>query len=220
MARSKILAHPPCVQAKADLSFLETGELPAGGLSDDQFDALVDTVAGTSVKVDVVMKMMGLWHTRDTVVGNGLLRGVSGGERHRITTAEMLVGPRHILMMDEISTGALALPGSLPPAPALMKPPGWPPVCRGLWFRGKGSAFTGALVLPEDLHACAAPCSAPEYTVMPGRHANCHARPIPATHFETTGVLGDARVQVADPTRQTMAGLPAREPGHKVRSAV
>lgn len=94
------------VQGGVDLTFLETGELPAEGLSDSQFDALVDTVAGTPVKVDVVMKMMGLWHTRNTVVGNELLRGVSGGERHRITTAEMLVGPRRIFMMDEISTGA------------------------------------------------------------------------------------------------------------------
>lgn len=105
------------MQGRVDLSFLETGELPAGGLNDAQFDALVDTVAGTPVKVDVVMKVMGLWHTRDTVVGNELLRGVSGGERHRITTAEMLVGPRRILMMDEISTGtapATSAPASAP----------------------------------------------------------------------------------------------------------
>eukprot|EP00892_Ulva_mutabilis_P008760 jgi/Ulvmu1/6256/UM028_0114.1 len=99
---SAMEAHP---HGEVDLSFLETGELPPGGLSDAQFDALVDTVAGTSVKVDVIMKMMGLWHTRDTVVGNEMTRGVSGGERHRVTTAEMLVGPRRMLMMDEISTG-------------------------------------------------------------------------------------------------------------------
>ena len=33
------------------------------------------------------------------------LRGVSGGERKRVTTTEMLVGPRRIMFLDEISTG-------------------------------------------------------------------------------------------------------------------
>lgn len=95
-----------CTQV--DLTFLETGEVPKGGLSDSQFDALARAVVGSEVKIDVVMKLLGLWHTRHTIVGNALLRGVSGGERHRVTTAEMLVGPRSILMMDEISTGAAA----------------------------------------------------------------------------------------------------------------
>jgi ABC-type Mn2+/Zn2+ transport system ATPase subunit len=95
--------------ASVDLSFLESGEIPAGGLSDAQFDALVDAAVGTDIRVDVIMKMLGLWHVRDTVVGNELLRGVSGGERHRVTTAEMLVGPRRILLMDEISTGVRRL---------------------------------------------------------------------------------------------------------------
>lgn len=30
---------------------------------------------------------------------------MSGGERKRVTTAEMVVGPRRVLLMDEISTG-------------------------------------------------------------------------------------------------------------------
>ena len=69
----------PGVQAqKADLAFLETGDWPEGGLSDAQFDALMESALGTDVKVDVVMKLLGLWHVRDTVVGNEELRGVSG----------------------------------------------------------------------------------------------------------------------------------------------
>jgi ABC-type glutathione transport system ATPase component len=35
-------------------------------------------------------------------------RGVSGGERKRVTTAEMLVGHSRILAMDEISTGLVS----------------------------------------------------------------------------------------------------------------
>jgi ABC-type multidrug transport system ATPase subunit len=34
-----------------------------------------------------------------------MLRGISGGERKRLTTAEMVVGPQRVLLMDEISTG-------------------------------------------------------------------------------------------------------------------
>jgi len=34
-----------------------------------------------------------------------MLRGVSGGQRKRVTTGEMIVGPRKTLFMDEISTG-------------------------------------------------------------------------------------------------------------------
>jgi ABC-type taurine transport system ATPase subunit len=102
-----------CLQASepssVDVAFLEDGKIPHGSLSDAQFDALVDAAVGTDVRVDVIMKMLGLWHVRDTIVGNQLLRGVSGGERHRVTTAEMLVGPRRILLMDEISTGPLLL---------------------------------------------------------------------------------------------------------------
>ncbi|KAF1792156.1 P-loop containing nucleoside triphosphate hydrolase [Phytophthora cactorum] len=34
-----------------------------------------------------------------------MLRGVSGGERKRVTTGEMAFGNQPVLMMDEISTG-------------------------------------------------------------------------------------------------------------------
>jgi ABC-type multidrug transport system ATPase subunit len=39
------------------------------------------------------------------VVGDALLRGVSGGERKRVTVGEMLVGGQSIFLCDEISTG-------------------------------------------------------------------------------------------------------------------
>ncbi|KAL6569225.1 transcription factor [Orobanche hederae] len=34
-----------------------------------------------------------------------MIRGISGGQKKRVTTGEMLVGPAHALFMDEISTG-------------------------------------------------------------------------------------------------------------------
>lgn len=35
----------------------------------------------------------------DTIVGNQMLRGVSGGQRKRVTTGEMMVGPAKTLFM-------------------------------------------------------------------------------------------------------------------------
>ncbi|EQC32363.1 hypothetical protein SDRG_10110 [Saprolegnia diclina VS20] len=54
---------------------------------------------------DVVTRQMGLKICEDTIVGNGMLRGVSGGERKRVTVGEMEFGMKQVSFMDEISTG-------------------------------------------------------------------------------------------------------------------
>eukprot|EP00877_Chromochloris_zofingiensis_P010755 jgi/Chrzof1/5933/Cz16g21030.t1 len=74
-------------------------------VTEDDIERLISDIWGTGVKTEVVMKLLGLAHCKDTLVGDALLRGVSGGERKRVTTAEMVVGPRRVLLMDEISTG-------------------------------------------------------------------------------------------------------------------
>ncbi|OAY63326.1 ABC transporter G family member 36 [Ananas comosus] len=58
-----------------------------------------------SVVTDYILKILGLEICADTLVGNDMLRGISGGQRKRVTTGEMLVGPARALFMDEISTG-------------------------------------------------------------------------------------------------------------------
>ncbi|PON60434.1 ABC transporter-like [Trema orientale] len=58
-----------------------------------------------SLSTDYVMKVLGLDVCSETVVGSDMLRGISGGQRKRVTTGEMVVGPRKTLFMDEISTG-------------------------------------------------------------------------------------------------------------------
>ncbi|KAJ4725593.1 Pleiotropic drug resistance ABC transporter [Melia azedarach] len=58
-----------------------------------------------SVSTDYVLRVLGLDICSETIVGNDMLRGVSGGQRKRVTTGEMIVGPRKTLFMDEISTG-------------------------------------------------------------------------------------------------------------------
>ncbi|XP_021653514.2 pleiotropic drug resistance protein 1 [Hevea brasiliensis] len=59
----------------------------------------------TSVITDYILKILGLEACADIMVGNEMFRGVSGGQRKRVTTGEMLVGPAKALFMDEISTG-------------------------------------------------------------------------------------------------------------------
>ena len=39
------------------------------------------------------------------IEGDALVRGVSGGQKRRVTVAEMLTGFQKVFMMDEISTG-------------------------------------------------------------------------------------------------------------------
>ncbi|CAI9115148.1 OLC1v1015985C1 [Oldenlandia corymbosa var. corymbosa] len=59
----------------------------------------------TNVLVDYVIKILGLEACADTLVGDQMIRGISGGEKKRLTTGELMVGPARVLLMDEISTG-------------------------------------------------------------------------------------------------------------------
>ncbi|KHN07106.1 Pleiotropic drug resistance protein 1 [Glycine soja] len=59
----------------------------------------------TNVVTDYIMKILGLEVCADTMVGDDMIRGISGGQKKRVTTGEMLVGPARALFMDEISTG-------------------------------------------------------------------------------------------------------------------
>ncbi|KAG7375417.1 hypothetical protein PHYPSEUDO_001327, partial [Phytophthora pseudosyringae] len=54
---------------------------------------------------DVIVEQLGLQICHDTVIGNALKRGVSGGERRRVTTGEMEFGMKYATFMDEVSTG-------------------------------------------------------------------------------------------------------------------
>ncbi|XP_019264835.1 PREDICTED: pleiotropic drug resistance protein 1-like isoform X2 [Nicotiana attenuata] len=58
-----------------------------------------------NVVTDYVLKLLGLDICSDTMVGDEMIRGISGGQKKRVTTGEMLVGPSKALFMDEISTG-------------------------------------------------------------------------------------------------------------------
>ncbi|KAL4735384.1 ABC-2 type transporter-domain-containing protein [Aspergillus similis] len=55
--------------------------------------------------VDVVMAVFGLSHTRHTKVGNNFVRGVSGGERKRVSIAEMFLSRCRIGAWDNSTRG-------------------------------------------------------------------------------------------------------------------
>ncbi|KFK33824.1 hypothetical protein AALP_AA5G065100 [Arabis alpina] len=58
-----------------------------------------------NVVTDYVLKVLGLDICADTIVGDNMKRGISGGQKKRVTTGEMLVGPVGALFMDNISDG-------------------------------------------------------------------------------------------------------------------
>eukprot|EP00808_Paulinella_micropora_P013403 g48123.t1 len=57
------------------------------------------------MRTELVLHLLGLTGCADTVVGDALLRGVSGGERRRVTLGELLVGGQSVFCCDEISSG-------------------------------------------------------------------------------------------------------------------
>eukprot|EP00250_Pteridium_aquilinum_P022352 c25359_g2_i1 orf=76-4449(+) len=88
---------------------LSRREEMAGIEPDPDIDAFMKACsvegAEASLVTDYILKILGLDICADTLVGDEMLRGVSGGQRKRVTTGEMLVGPCRALFMDEISTG-------------------------------------------------------------------------------------------------------------------
>ncbi|KAF8026782.1 hypothetical protein BT93_F3302 [Corymbia citriodora subsp. variegata] len=91
------------------LAELSRREKAANIVPDPDVDIYMKAMATEGQQADVVtdyiLKVLGLDVCADTMVGNEMVRGISGGQRKRVTTGEMLVGPAKALFMDEISTG-------------------------------------------------------------------------------------------------------------------
>ncbi|KAG9444439.1 hypothetical protein H6P81_015779 [Aristolochia fimbriata] len=91
------------------LTELSRREKEAGIKPDPEIDAFMKATAlegqETNLVTDYVLKLLGLDICADVIVGDAMRRGISGGQKKRATTGEMLVGPARALFMDEISTG-------------------------------------------------------------------------------------------------------------------
>ncbi|KAH7850759.1 hypothetical protein Vadar_002572 [Vaccinium darrowii] len=58
-----------------------------------------------TLRTDYILKILGLDTCADIIVGDAMRTGISGGQKRRLTTEEMMIGPSKVLLMDEISTG-------------------------------------------------------------------------------------------------------------------
>ncbi|OWZ19968.1 ABC transporter [Phytophthora megakarya] len=107
--------HYPELTVKETLDFAHAasgGEFPerdarhlVKGTPEENAEALKAAEAMVKHYPDVVIQQLGLDNCQNTIVGDAMHRGVSGGERKRVTTGEMAFGNKYVMMMDEISTG-------------------------------------------------------------------------------------------------------------------
>ncbi|CAK9174554.1 unnamed protein product [Ilex paraguariensis] len=91
------------------LTELASRERSAGIFPESEVDLFMKATAvegaESSLITDYTLRILGLDVCRDTIVGDEMQRGISGGQKKRVTTGEMIVGPTKTLFMDEISTG-------------------------------------------------------------------------------------------------------------------
>jgi ABC-type multidrug transport system ATPase subunit/ABC-type multidrug transport system permease subunit len=91
--------HHPTLSVEQTLGFALDVKMPAklpAGITRQKFKDEVITL---------MLKMFNIEHTRHTIVGNAFVRGVSGGERKRVSIAEMLVSNACILSWDNSTRG-------------------------------------------------------------------------------------------------------------------
>ncbi|KAL2516258.1 ABC transporter G family member 35 [Forsythia ovata] len=91
------------------LKELAERERDAGIIPEKEVDLYMKAIAveGTesNLLTDYILRLLGLDICEDTIVGDQMQRGISGGQKKRVTTGEMIAGPAQTLFMDEISTG-------------------------------------------------------------------------------------------------------------------
>ncbi|KLU92926.1 hypothetical protein MAPG_11875 [Magnaporthiopsis poae ATCC 64411] len=91
--------HHATLTVEQTLGFALDTKIPAklpAGITRAQFKENVITM---------LLKMFNIEHTRNTIVGGGIVRGVSGGERKRVSVAEMMITEASILSWDNSTRG-------------------------------------------------------------------------------------------------------------------
>ncbi|PSS03109.1 Pleiotropic drug resistance protein [Actinidia chinensis var. chinensis] len=98
------------VGSRADIMVeVSQREKQAGVVPDPDIDTYMKAISvegqKTTLQTDYILKILGLDICADTLVGDAMRRGISGGQKKRLTTGEMIIGPTKALFMDEISNG-------------------------------------------------------------------------------------------------------------------
>lgn len=78
---------------------------PPGRKVSSDAKALVQKADNENWRVALTLKGLDLMHVKDTFVGNADVRGISGGQRRRVSIGEMMHSFSPIVCGDEISTG-------------------------------------------------------------------------------------------------------------------
>ncbi|KAL4939152.1 hypothetical protein BDV06DRAFT_225287 [Aspergillus oleicola] len=91
--------HQPTLTVKQTLGFVLDTKTPGKrplGVSKEEFKDKV---------IRMLLKMFNIEHTANTVVGNQFIRGVSGGEKRRVSIAEMMITSATVLAWDNSTRG-------------------------------------------------------------------------------------------------------------------
>ncbi|KAI0493371.1 hypothetical protein KFK09_023487 [Dendrobium nobile] len=84
-------------------------EKQAGIVPDLMIDTYMKAISSeglqTSLQTDYMLKILNLETCSETMVGDAMRRGISGGQKKRLTIGEMMIGPARAFFMDEISNG-------------------------------------------------------------------------------------------------------------------
>ena len=91
--------HHPTLTVGQTLGFALDTKTPGkrpGGISKAEFKKKV---------IDLLLKMFNIEHTLNTIVGNPYMRGVSGGERKRVSIAEMMITSATVCAWDNTTRG-------------------------------------------------------------------------------------------------------------------
>ncbi|KAJ4721730.1 Pleiotropic drug resistance transporter [Melia azedarach] len=98
------------VGSRADIMLeISRREKAAGIVPDPDIDTYMKAISVKGLKetlqTDYILKILGLDNCAEILVGSTMRRGISGGQKKRVTTGEMIVGPIKTLFMDEITNG-------------------------------------------------------------------------------------------------------------------
>ncbi|KAJ5104762.1 hypothetical protein NUU61_002109 [Penicillium alfredii] len=91
--------HEPTLTVKQTLGFALDTKTPRKrplGVSKSEFKEKV---------ANMLLRMFNIEHTANTVIGNQFIRGVSGGERRRVSIAEMMITSATVLAWDNSTRG-------------------------------------------------------------------------------------------------------------------
>ena len=92
--------HFPTLKVSETLDFATSTKLP--GSRPEHLQDAREYITKTS---DSTLSSLAIGHTKDTIVGDEFVRGVSGGERKRVSIAEMMATRARVLCFDNSTRG-------------------------------------------------------------------------------------------------------------------